>query len=212
MRKLVFAMIIILMISAGCDINNAAESETSDISLELVRPVLWEEFDTSDVAVNLKVESTPEIDSIVVFIDGDLMHTFYEEPYEIILQVFEPGTHNIYVVATDVIGGAVSSGVVNFAIELPDVESPVGFITSPADWTTITGIFDVRVSAVDNVGIDKVELFFDGLLVGEQTENPYNFIINSTSYTNENHTIYAKITDTSQNFSLTQLVNIRIDN
>jgi hypothetical protein len=212
MRKLVFAAVIILMILVGCDIDNAAESETSDISLELVRPIFWEEFETSDVTVNLKVESAQNIDSLTVFIDGALLHTFYEEPYETIMQVNEPGTHNIYVVATDVIGGTVSSGIVNFAIELPDVESPVGFITSPADWTTITGIFDVRVSAVDNVGIDKVELFFDGLLVGEQTDNPYNFIIDSSLYTNENHTIYAKITDTSQNFSLTQLVNIRIDN
>ena len=212
MRKLVFAMIIILMISAGCDINNAAESETSDISLELVRPIFWEEFETSDVTVNLKVESAQNIDSLTVFIDGDLLHTFYEEPYETIMQVNEPGTHNIYVVATDVIGGTVSSGVVNFSIELPDVESPIGFITSPADWSSITGIFDVRVSAVDNVGIDKVELFLDGLLFGEQTDNPYNFIIDSNLYTNENHTIYAKITDTSQNFSFSQLVNIRIDN
>ena len=212
MRKLVFAAVIILMILVGCDIDNATESETSEISIEIVRPIFWEEFETSDVTVNLKVESAQNIDSLTVFIDGDLLHTFYEEPYETIMQVNEPGTHNIYVVATDVIGGTVSSGIVNFAIELPDVESPVGFITSPADWTTITGIFDVRVSAVDNVGIDKVELFFDGLLVGEQTDNPYNFIIDSSLYTNENHTIYAKITDTSQNFSLTQLVNIRIDN
>lgn len=212
MKKIVFGAIIILMILAGCDINNATESEISNISIEIVRPILWEEFETSDVSVNLKVESTQEIDSISVFIDGDFMHTFYDEPYETILQVNESGTHNIYVIAADDIGGTVSSEIVNFSIELPDVESPIGFITYPADWNTVTGIFEVRVSATDNIGISKVELFLDGVFIAELTDNLYNFQIDSSSYTNENHTIYAKITDTSQNFSLTQLVNIRINN
>ena len=196
----------------GCDINNTTEAETSDISVGIIRPISWEEFQTSDVTVNLYVESTQTVDSIAVYVDGNLAHVFSEFPYETILQIEPLGTHNIYAVATDVIGGSATSELITFAINLPDIELPSGFITYPAEWSNISGDFEVRVTAIDNVGIETVELYIDGEYFDEILTTPYNFTVNSANWINGNHTIYAKIIDTSQNYSYTQLININIGN
>ncbi len=197
---------------AGCDIKNSTEIETSNISVEIVRPISWEEFETSDIMLNLKVENEEMIDSIAIFVDGDLAYTFHEAPYKTILPINEPGTHNIYAVATDIIGGSVTLNVLTFSIILPDIESPNGFIAYPADWTGVNGNFEVRISAIDNIGIEKIELYIDGQFSNDIIDDPYNIAIDSTMMTNGNHTIYGKIIDSSQNVSYTQLINIRIEN
>jgi len=186
--------------------------EPSVIQVNIIRPIIWEEFETSEINLNLNVHSEQTVESVEVYVDGDLVHTFSEAPYETILQVNPPGTHNIFAVVTDIIGGSATSEVVNFAIVLPDFESPSGFITFPAEWSNISGNFEVRVSAIDNVEVEKVELYIDGEYFGEVTTNPYNFTLDSTDWINGNHTIYGKIIDTSQNFSYTQLVNFLIEN
>ena len=44
------------------------------------------------------------------------------------------------------------------------------------------------------------------------TTAQYNFAIDSTTLSNENHSIYTIIYDSSENSFITQLVNIRVDN
>ena len=193
-------------------INFYWSAEPSDIQVNIVRPVLWEEFETIDVNLSLNVQSEQAVESVAIYIDGNLVYTFTEAPYETILQVNSLGSHNIYALATDVISGFATSEIVNFTIILPDYESPSGFIAYPADWTNVNGNFEVRVSAIDNAGIEKVELYIDGEYHDEVMTSPYNLTVNSVNWINGNHTIYAKIIDTSQNYSYTQLINIIIEN
>jgi hypothetical protein len=188
------------------------DEDLSDIKIEFLRPILWEEYPTSVVNVNLLVESEQDIDSIFVYVDGNLVYTFNQEPYQTILQVNNPGTHNIYAKAKDVLNSVQITDIVNFSINLPDQEAPSGFITFPADWNDVSGNLDVRVSAIDNIEISKIELYIDGEFVMNVTAEPYEFQIDSTTLTNGNHTIFAKIIDSSQLFSYTQMINIRVEN
>ncbi len=186
--------------------------DLSDIKIAFLRPILWEEYPSSEVNIELLVESEQEIDSVFVYVDGNLVHTFNQEPYQTILNVENLGAHNIYAKAKDVVNGTALSEVVNFSINIPDSEQPSGFITYPADWNDVSGNFVVRVSAIDNVSVSKIELFIDGEHFAEITSQPYEFQIDSTSLANGNHTIFAKIIDSSQLYSFTQMINIRVEN
>lgn len=188
------------------------EEQQSQIDVEIVRPVLWEKFVTSQVPVQVNVESMQEIDNVAIYLDGIDVHDFTQIPYETVLDVTQQGTHNIFVIVTDNLGYSKISSLINFEVEYIDLIDPNGFIAYPADWTNITGIFEARIIAFDDVEVDRVELFVDGVYWNESDDAPYNFEIDSTMLSNENHTLYAIIYDSSENSFVTQLVNIRIEN
>ena len=52
----------------------------------------------------------------------------------------------------------------------------------------------------------------DGVYWNEVSTAPYNFSIDSTTFSNENHTLYVVIYDSSENSVITQLVNIKVNN
>jgi len=56
-----------------------------------------------------------------------------------------------------------------------DTQAPVVNISSPSAGATVSGIVDVDVSASDNVGVSRVELYANGALVGSDITAPYQF-------------------------------------
>ncbi len=179
----------------------------SQLKVNLVRPIAWEEFETSEITVNFNVENSSPIEKLDVFIDGELKHTFFEAPFAETLNLENPGSHNIYATVLDSLGNSQDSELINFSIILPDTEKPNGFITSPADWTDVSDTFNVKISATDNNSVEKVELYIDGGYVADKNARPYNFEVDSTHLTNDKHTLHAKIFDEAGNFSFTQLIN-----
>jgi hypothetical protein len=80
-----------------------------------------------------------------------------------------------------------------------DTEAPTVSITSQEDGSTVSGTVEIQVSATDNVGIDKVELYIGDTLVGSDSQSPYTFSIDTTKYEDGTYTITAKAYDTSGN-------------
>jgi len=188
------------------------ETEQSGIVVDIVRPILWEEFNSNQIPLVLNVQSEQPLENITVFIDGDSVFAFTAEPYETALTIGEEGIHNIFASAKDILGYSTLSEIVDFEIKITDTENPTGFISYPADWSVVSGTFTVQITAVDNHQVEKVELFIDGESSGMIMETPYIFTVNSLNLGNGNHTIYAKITDTSDNFLLTQLITVSVQN
>lgn len=205
-------MVLSIFILFGCDITNKTEVTTSNINIEVVRPISWEEFSTNELQVNLLVVSDQEITKIDLYVDGNLMQTLTEAPFEEIITISDIGTHNFYAIATDNLESSKNSELVNFSIAMPDNEIPSGFIAYPADWSDVVGSFDVFISAEDNIAISQVELYLDGDLYNTTEIYPYQFNIDSTVSTSDNHTIYGKIFDTSNNVNTTQLITFRVNN
>jgi thermitase len=56
-----------------------------------------------------------------------------------------------------------------------DTQAPVVNISSPSEGATVTGIVSVDVSATDNVGVSRVDLYVNGSLVGRDLTAPYQF-------------------------------------
>jgi len=188
------------------------EEQQSQISVEIVRPVLWEKFTSDQIPVQIISESLQPLSSIEVYVDGLLAYTFSEAPYETTLTIDTQGVHNIYARATDDLDFSQSSTLKQFEVVTADLQDPTGFIASPADWSDVTGIVNVRITATDNVAIDRVELFVDGDFYSQSAAAPYQFSLDSSNLTNENHTLYGMIYDTSGNSCVTQLITVRVNN
>jgi hypothetical protein len=186
------------------------ESQQSNITITMPRPVVWEKFTTSQVPVVVDIESAQPLSSVELYVDGVPFYLFTDAPYETTLTIEEQGTHNIYARVTDSLGTTQCGELITFEVILEDVESPTGFITFPSDWADVTGVFDVRVTAVDNGVIDRVELYIDGLETQEMFSAPYHFSVDAASLSLGTHTIFARIWDSAQNDGITQMVTVRV--
>jgi len=93
-----------------------------------------------------------------------------------------------------------------------DNTAPTVSITSPSDTSTVSGTIDVIISASDNVGVNKVELYRNNVLVGTKTSSPYIFTWDTTQEENGEYTLQptVSITSPSDTSTLTGLVDITV--
>ncbi len=81
-----------------------------------------------------------------------------------------------------------------------DTTPPVVSISSPSDGSVITGgAITVSVSATDNVGVTKVELYVNGSLHSTDTSSPYSFLWDSSQRPDGTYQFYAKAYDAAGN-------------
>jgi alpha-amylase len=132
-----------------------------------------------------------------------------------------PGLTNIIVRVTNSAVAAISSNAMFAPYQLQfhtaavpaDTIPPTVSFATPTNGTTISGFFLISGSASDNVGVQKVEIRFDGgnwTVVNGTTAWNYNF--NSPNFLNGLHVIDARATDTSGNISDITSANVRLIN
>ncbi|HJV66231.1 MAG TPA: Ig-like domain-containing protein [Geomonas sp.] len=93
-----------------------------------------------------------------------------------------------------------------------DTTAPTATISSPAGGATVSGTSSVAVSASDNVGVTKVQLYVDGSLVGTDTATPYNFSLNTTTLANGAHSLTAQAYDAAGNVGKSAAVSVNVNN
>jgi len=91
-----------------------------------------------------------------------------------------------------------------------DTQAPSVSIASPTGGT-VTGITQVNVSAADNVGVTRVDLFAGGALVASDIATPYSFSWDTASRADGTTTVVAKAYDAAGNVASTQ-VNVTVAN
>lgn len=184
----------------------------SEISINILRPIFWEVFEDSQIETLLNIESTFGVENIDIYIDGALNHTIESEPFSATIEVDHPGEHNFLAIVTDSLGNQRSSELINFSILLPDTEAPIGYITNPANWSNQNGNMQIRISAIDNESVSRIEVLIDGEFYAEIASQPFNLNIDTNIFENGNHTLLAIIYDSSNNFSYSQLTNFEVNN
>ena len=75
---------------------------------------------------------------------------------------------------------------------------PTAAISNLAEEQTIYGAVPVEVSAGDDEGLDRVELYVDQYLTQTLSAPPFSFLLDATTLSNGNHTIRAVAYDTIQ--------------
>ncbi len=96
----------------------------------------------------------------------------------------------------------------------PDTTPPTVTITSPLGGSTVYEIVGITCISTDNEGVEKVELWIDGVTTGltDGTE-PYSFLWNTTDYENSStHTISVRSYDLSENKTDSDPITLVVDN
>src|SRR3972149_12085018 len=83
----------------------------------------------------------------------------------------------------------------------PPIDStpPTVTITTPQNGAEVTGSFTVTVESSDNVAVNKVELYLDGVFYNQKTTTPYNFALDADTMSEGTHEINAVSMDSSGN-------------
>lgn len=90
-----------------------------------------------------------------------------------------------------------------------DTTPPTVAIASPADGAAITSSLPITVTANDNVGVTKVELYADGKLQGTDSTSPYTFTLAASVLSSaQKHTIVARAYDAASNSSVSPAVTL----
>lgn len=84
-----------------------------------------------------------------------------------------------------------------------DTIPPTVAIASPANGTTLKGAVTVNVTASDNVGITKVEMYLNGTLIGTDMTAPFAFYWDTTTTADGNYQLEARAYDAAGNMSST---------
>ena len=79
-----------------------------------------------------------------------------------------------------------------------DFQAPTAAIVSPASGT-VSGLVPVDVTASDNVGVARVELYVNGALIATDTTGPYGFTLDSSKYAGGNLSVQARAYDAAGN-------------
>lgn len=94
----------------------------------------------------------------------------------------------------------------------PDFIPPSVWITSPSDGALVSGTVSYDVTAFDNVGVTRIEFYADNTLVGTDTSAPYSTLWDTTSFSNNLHTLFASAFDAAGNVGTSYSVTVRVDN
>jgi hypothetical protein len=91
-----------------------------------------------------------------------------------------------------------------------DTVPPTTAISTPGDGSTLSGSLTVSAVASDNVGVDHVDLFVDGVLYLTTTLPPYNFLWNTTKYADGTHVLETRAVDAAGNTGLSAPITVTV--
>jgi subtilisin family serine protease len=93
---------------------------------------------------------------------------------------------------------------------LTDETPPLVSITSPATGAVVSNKVAVTVTAADNVGVARAELYVDGVLVGRSTSAPFTMLWNSRKAKPGAHVITVKAIDAAGNWAISAPVLVTV--
>ena len=141
----------------------------------------------STVMIQAAATDNVGVASVTFYVDGVQLGTSTTAPYSVPWNTTSAanGGHTIAAAARDAAGNVSNFSqpvtVNNPAVPPPtaDTTAPVISILSPSAGATVNGTVSVVVSASDNVGVVKVELYVDGVLSTTTTSAPFTTKWNS---------------------------------
>ena len=94
----------------------------------------------------------------------------------------------------------------------PDTQAPTVSITSPSASVSVSGVANVAVAANDNVGVSKVELRSNGVLVATDTSAPFSFSWDTRNGANGMSSLVARACDAAGNCADSAAVAVNVAN
>jgi iron complex transport system substrate-binding protein len=145
------------------------------------------------VQVKVSFEGNSEAELGILKIDGVTVVRSQAAPFNFELETrdFLDGHHDLMAIVTTEKG---RFGIAEEGIIINNGGTAIN-IRSPTDGATLSGPVDLRVDAVSPRGISYVAVSLDGNEIGNVTETPYVWSVDSTTYSNGEHLIMARTMD-----------------
>ena len=93
-----------------------------------------------------------------------------------------------------------------------DVAAPVARIVAPASGDALTGMVMIVAEATDDVGVTQVDLYCDNVLVSSDTFPPHEWVFDTTTVADGEHTFQAVAYDAADNSGESAVVSVTVDN
>jgi chitinase len=166
------------------------------------------------VLVNISATDNVGVDKVEYYINGLLKATDTSAPYVYSWDTtaFASGMYTLMAKAYDSAGNIGQSSSISVTVVNKDSISPAAAVTAPANNATVSGTVAITASASDNVGVSRLELYENGVLLYVTNIAPYSFNWNTASVANGSYVLTAKAYDTSGNIGQSPAVTIVVNN
>jgi hypothetical protein len=172
---------------------------------------------SGNVAVQVTANDDVGVTRVELYANGVLVGADNAAPYAFSWNsaTVSNGSVQLLVRAHDAAGNVGTSSVVTVVASnagtTADTIAPIVAITSPAGGV-VSGAVTVNVSATDNMGVARVELYVNGAQIGTTGIAPYAFVWNSASAANGSAQLLAKAYDAAGNVGTSSAVAVNVSN
>jgi Subtilase family/Bacterial Ig domain/Fervidolysin N-terminal prodomain len=183
-------------------IGTAPEPDITDPLVSIVSP---EEGSTVSSSITVSVSATDNVgvERIELYIDGAFFGTSTTDPHNFYWNTndFPDGYYELSAIGYDTSGNIGSNSVTVYVHNLQEQDStpPVVSITSPADGAHLSKLVKITVSASDNIGVTRMQLYVDGLLMVDKQASVISWPWNVKKASNGEHIISSKAYDAAGN-------------
>lgn len=159
----------VLTISADAP-NGGHDSVSYDVIVDTTAPLVTIDADRTfaytnreDISVKVSAEDDYELRNVLIYINGE--KTEYERNEEFFISTAEAGVYTIRAEAIDEAGNiSITELAITIAEDISDKEPPIVSLTFDKDTYCAGDTAVITAWAEDNVEIDRVELFHDGVV------------------------------------------------
>ncbi|MFC2087965.1 Ig-like domain-containing protein [Calditrichota bacterium] len=149
------------------------------------------------------------------YVDGILINTDTNFPWGFTWNTttLATGTHTLFIKAFDAAGNIGTTGNLTFTVAGNfDITPPTLTLLYPAVGTILQGNINVAVDVTDEVGVDSVQFYINGVWDNTDTNEPWGFLWNTTSLDSGLYTLYIKAYDPAGNVGTSGPVSFIVDN
>ncbi len=185
---------------SGCDV------DSTDPSIGWVSPLQGDLVSPGTLDLEASAADASGIEKVQFFVDGTLIAADTGSPYGLPWQA-APGAYTLKARAIDTCGRMAASEIAITVGQANACDSdnvlPTVSVTSPANGASLTpGQIGLTANASDTNGVERVQFFVDGALIGADFDAPY-----ATTWTAPpgSHTIKARATDLCGNLKAQEI-------
>ena len=176
------------------------------------------------ITIQVDAFDNEKVEKVDLIIDGTNPQSDYTSPYEFtwnttVDEVEEDANHFIAATVTDTSGNTTNLMPVTVFVDneeniITDITPPSAVITSPASNQIVSGNVIINVAAFDNISIEKIEFYLNGILYLTDSNFPYEASWNTINEgTSEGeHIWFVKAYDTSGLINQSESIMVIVDN
>ena len=198
----------------------ATETVTApDLTAPYVSIISPEDGATISDSTTVNVSATDDVgvERLEIYVNGVLIATDTTAPYGFYWDTtnYSEGYYELSALAYDYSQNEGQSNVITVYVTNTtpeDTTPPHVSITSPEDGATISDSTTVNVSATDDVGVERLEIYVNGVLIATDTTAPYGFYWDTTNYSEGYYELSALAYDYSQNEGQSNVITVYVTN